>query len=258
MQRKTTIILLALTMTTAAACTEEAPEVPETAEAVARLFSQGAGAGHTASRDVANAAINIEGKDMGLNTPESVKPCVEAAWGRPFEAIITWNNCATPEGQVMQGAASIGLTFIPLGVEIALDDLQIGEQTFEGGMALSLVIGRGGLEVLADLDFTFTTPTEGATTLQLRDAALTASRDARIIAGRGAIATDEIDVTLEAQDVTWRGGDCHPSSGALFYSDGLSSPTITYLPDTPQTGVVLVQVTPQAPAVEVALLTPCK
>jgi hypothetical protein len=180
--------------------------------------------------------------------------CVTWTWGVGLSATIVFDMCTLQSGDTVDGTLTIAITLTPVTIALGFDALTINQDTLDGTLAVSSTGGDGDRVTTLTTDFTYTTG-GGATTLALSGVTVTNTETGTVIDGSGALTTESVDVTFTATAVTWKDGECHPSSGTLRYDDGTVDATIGFLPTTPADGIVTVTVgsfTTQA-----MLLAPC-
>lgn len=176
------------------------------------------------------------------------------SFGRAESAVsVTFDACLLgPEAVPVDGAAAVGLTFDPTTLSIGLEALSVDGRTFDGDV-VTTVDDEAGLSVAADLTLS---GADGSSSLALESVSLTVADGAAVLDGAATITSAEISSGLGLSEITWVSGSCLPISGQLSYTAEGQAKQITFLEETPETGVVLLKVG-NLPAVEVALLPPC-
>lgn len=185
--------------------------------------------------------------------------CTAFAW-TARTATITFTGCTSETtGLAIEGTVTLAVTFRPTTFAITFDALAIDGVTIDGSLELVVMRDDTMTTFLVSADVAWT---DGGTanTVALDGLAVTTdSRTGTTTLDGGfdvAVGGTSAAGTLEA--VTWQMGDCHPSSGtARFTLAGGAAVVATFLPTTPATGAVLVQI-PPFPAVEMTVLAPCE
>jgi len=202
--------------------------------------------------------------------------CVTFDW-RLLTATITFTGCTLElTGESLDGVLVLRVTFGPVVFAMTFEDLVVGDTTIDGTVAMAF----GGRCTAEDpecvqcrdddpecaeeqesqrtltADLTITTGTTFALTLEEIEVVIVDS-GTTTISGAGSISSESIEGDLTFTDVTFATGDCLPTSGTVLLDDGSPfTTTITFLPTTPATGEVTVQIG-AFPSVTTALFTPC-
>ena len=204
------------------------------------------------------------------------RACVIFDWSR-LTATITFTGCTLEQtGESLDGVMALSVSFGPVVFSMTFDDLTIGETTLDGTVAMSFggLCREGDPECIpctdsdpecaeaqenqktltADLTIvsssTFSLTLEGLEVV-ISDACSTT------VSGAGSTSSESITGDLTLTDVLFETGDCLPTSGTIVLDDGSAlTTTITFLPTTPETGEVNVQIGP-FPAAPVPLFPPC-
>jgi len=201
--------------------------------------------------------------------------CTTYAWTE-LTATITFTDCVLEAtGETLDGIVELTVTLYPTTFQATLTSLVVGDLTMDG--TVQLVLGGRCREgdasctpcrdgdatcarmreeqrtLLVDVSFTY----DGEdTSLAVDSLGVEADATGATLSGNGSVTTTSADATFTASMLHWNQGECLPSSGTLTYDDGTLAATITFLPTTPDDGVVQVQVG-MLPPFEEMLLPPC-
>lgn len=231
----------AATTATGAAAELAAPLAPQ----VAQLEQLKAQVSESQARQYVEAGITGEG---GVQNPT----CVRFNWTGGLSGGATFTGCTLEGGQTLDGTVALAIKLRPqVSVTLTLTQLMVGGDTLSGAMVIS---GRkDAATITATLSFT---SADGKTQVSLSNVTVTTTASTVTLSGSGTIKSDAIDTAFTASSLVWQRGDCLPSAGSLTYTQGGQTVTVTFLPVTPGTGQVQLQVG-SLPAKQVALLPAC-
>lgn len=230
----------AVTSASGAAAGLAAPLVPE----LQKLFAQ---------RDTVTAE---EARQYVEAAYAAYQPCASFQWNGGLSGTITFTGCVLDAtGQTIDGSLGISIKIRPqTAMTLTFSKLQVGGNTYDGSLKISVSAGPPRATLAADLSYT---SADGDTTVTLQDVTVVRSGGKTTMDGKGTVQTGSVSTAFSAKGLTWNKGDCLPSSGTLTLSaQQTATVVITFLPTTPQTGVVQVQVG-SLPATEMALFSPC-
>ncbi len=168
----------------------------------------------------------------------------------------TFDNCTLKAtGATLDGKAAIGISVLPLGLYVDFTNLTMGDRSADG----YILIGVGGSwedpQVLLGGDLRFADE-QSDVSVALDKVSLYADENGAVLNGGCDIdkAADQYAVDMNA--VRWAAGQCHPSSGSIDFYYGNTPVTVTFLADTPEDGIVEIQIG-SLPATEQQVLEPC-
>lgn len=194
---------------------------------------------------------NVENDVTGsmVTNPE----CVSLVWAG-LSATITFDNCVfSATGLPVNGSLSLAVSLIPARLSLTFDNLTIGDDTFYGTVGIFIAGTEPDLVLGIDADMSYS---GASTTLVVDDLLVTGSTAGVNISGNGSVVSPAVNATISAGDVNFSAGDCLPSRGSVSFADGNASGIITFLPTTPSTGDVRLEIPPFAPTT-VAMFPPC-
>jgi len=155
-------------------------------------------------------------------------------------------------GQTLTG--TIGFTIdklFPFTLTVHLIDLEVANQTFNG----SLTLTSQGFGKLPLISAKISLPLGGSTmTLEIYEAKISFAGLSLVLNGKGNLQAAFLGGDFDIVDLTWQFGQCLPSSGELQFPQIFT--TVSFLPTTPATGAVEIQV-PFLPPFEQAFLPAC-
>lgn len=242
----------------------EPGEVPASAPVVGLAVAEGAGLAAALAAPFATVMIEVDETTSEAAYASEVELAVAASgltadstclsfdW-QDLALTVTFESCVLgATGLTVDGSLTVALSASPPWVSVSFESLAVGSAMLDG----TVVLGRedGATYVTADLTIT----TGDGATIVLEGVTVESGSEGVTLDGAASVTSASVDAELTFEAVTWAPGDCLPSGGSVVYDDG--GPlltTITFLPTTPDDGVVLVAVGP-LPATEVALLEPCE
>lgn len=178
--------------------------------------------------------------------------CVTYSW-QALTLTATFDHCQLAFGGAeVDGTIVLEVSTAPLGVEIALVDLMIDDASVDGTVGMYVAGTLGALELSLNADLAMSNAGSSA---ELHELSLTANASGATASGRAVAITgsESIDVTLTA--VHWDRGLCLPVSGSLLLDDS-TDVIVTFLPTTPQDGIVTVKIG-SAPPAQMQIFQPC-
>lgn len=203
--------------------------------------------------------------------------CVAFDWDR-LTVAITFTGCALEQtGESLDGVLSMTISFGPVVLSMTFEDLAVGETTLDGTVTMAF----GGQCMDGDPDCTpceegdeecaaaeerqrtltadLTVESGGSFAATLDGLVVVVGDDGSVsLDGAATVASESFSGDLVLTTVTFAAGDCLPSAGTLALNDGSPlTTTLTFLPATPATGEVRVQIGP-FPATTAALFPPCE
>ena len=120
-----------------------------------------------------------------------------------------------------------------------LEEEELSGDTRESTAAVTSASGAAATVTLtADLTYL---AADGETSVTLENVTVTHTKGVTVLDGKGSV-TRAATTAFVARKLTWLKGDSLPSSGTLTLTQGSLTAVITFLPTTPATGVVLVQI----------------
>lgn len=179
--------------------------------------------------------------------------CVSLSWAG-LSATVQFEECQIPTtDERIDGALTVRLRPLDRSVELALDNLAIGPATFDGTLRAYVRGPIGNLTLNVDADLTLV---DDSATLHVEGLDVEASAAGLALSGTADITTPSIDATTTTEQLHWILGDCLPSSGTVAFDGQNATGVLTFLPSTPTTGEVQLQIG-NLPAVSVELLPAC-
>lgn len=180
--------------------------------------------------------------------------CLSLDWAL-LQATVHFDQCSIPQtSKTLDGSVTVLVRPLKLEVFITTDELTLGDDTFYGSMTASLQGPITAPAVNVDFDVTHE---NSATTLVVTDFRISGDLRAITLAGTGAVVSPTVDATATAEAIGWNTNECLPSSGTIAYTQGALTGTITFLPTTPTTGEVHLDV-PPLPTQTIPMFPACK
>jgi hypothetical protein len=179
--------------------------------------------------------------------------CVSFSWTLT-SATVLFDECELLDtGARIDGSTTISVRILNRSVTVTLDDLAIGSAELYGSMTARLMGPLGELTVGVDSEMTLANI---PATLIVDGLEVDANLEGMTMWGPGAVISPNLDATTSVDQVHWNLGECWPSSGSVSFVDGNLEGTITFVPTTPETGEVQLQLHPLPPAT-VEMLPAC-
>lgn len=178
--------------------------------------------------------------------------CIKPSFSQGMLA-FELNQCQLlSTGQTVSG--TIGFTIdqlLPFTWTLHLIDFEVANRVFNG----SLTMTGQGFGKLPVISAKIGLPLGGSTiTLEIYQAQISFAGLALILNGKGHLQTSFLGGDFDMVDLTWQFGDCLPTSGELQFHQIFT--TVSFLPTTPSTGAVRIQL-PLLPPFEQAFLPAC-
>jgi hypothetical protein len=179
--------------------------------------------------------------------------CVSFAWGPNLTATVTFDKC-TDGSHTIDGTLSMAVTIQPtVAITLTLGDLQVDGLNLDGAATMSFGGTKAGPVMQVKSSVTLLS---GSDSLSLDEVAFTLTPSNGTLNGDSGLTLGNMSWQSTATAMNWAAGQCHPSSGSLSLDDGKESATAVFLPKTPATGIVEIEI-PGVPAFEYPLLSPC-
>ncbi len=180
--------------------------------------------------------------------------CLSVDWSL-LQATAHFDQCSLPQtNKTLDGSITVVVRPLKLQVVIRTDELSFGDETYYGTMTASLQGPLTAPTVSVDFDVT---DADAATTLMVTDFRVATDLESVTIAGTGAVVSPKVDASATADAVRWNLGECAPSSGTIAYAQGQLSGVITFLPTTPSTGKVTLDI-PRLPSQTIDMFPACQ
>ncbi|MFH1434294.1 MAG: hypothetical protein ABIJ56_01135 [Pseudomonadota bacterium] len=182
--------------------------------------------------------------------------CVTFEWDR-LTATVTFTGCETELNNLaLDGTVILTVTVQPeASIRLAFDDLSVDGHAFSGSIGIESSGTRENPEVTLTASLTWTS-SDGAATIVFDGATVAMSEEQAVISGEGHVTTSSLDSDFTMSGLTWKRGECLPTSGSISYTENSKTIVITFLETTPGTGVVQVTVG-SLPARDVEMFEPC-
>ncbi len=179
--------------------------------------------------------------------------CFTINWSG-LTANINFKSCTLrATGEVIDGGCILALKIKPkTQLAATFNHLKIGGRELNGSIKVDI---GGGFKPVLTSNVAFTTD-GGAAAVTTQALSVSFSSTSTVVNGQLNAESAQYDSVLTAKELTWKPGQCLPSSGTLTYQEGGESIVLTFLSSTPATGEVSLQVG-ALPPVTAALLTPC-
>ena len=247
----TNLVCAASLLLLAAACggLEEEELSGDTRESTAAVTSaSGAAAGLAAGlaprlqelyarHDTATAA---EAREAVEDAFAAHQPCASFQWSGGLSGTVTFTNCTlAATGQTVDGALGVTIKLRPMTeVTLSFSQLTVQGNTYDGSLKVAVSGAPATVTLTADLTYL---AADGETSVTLENVTVTHTKGVTVLDGKGSV-TRAATTAFVARKLTWLKGDSLPSSGTLTLTQGSLTAVITFLPTTPATGVVLVQI----------------
>lgn len=191
------------------------------------------------STDAVKAGVE---ESVAAGADSTAPGCTKLTWLGGLSAKLHFENCPTGHGSV-NGELSVGVTLFPTRLSVSFDQLVVEGKSLNG---FGMITFQPNV-VTVDADFTYQQAGEN-TRVVLDEVTATSDASGVTLTGSGQLQVGPLDGSFNLFAPSWKPSECMPSSGSVRFKQKYFVPvTGTFLPSTPDNGIIQIQIGASAP-----------